>query len=363
MRGMRRILVWAVAGAIVVGGVGARAVGEQDGGVRVGEFVALRLGNGDLVRGEVIGVGEEGIRIRHEVFGELVVPGDAVVESRRAIEGGTTADEAGNPADETPSQSAPPPTDAAPTDAAPTAPPPTTPPPAVPEATPPPPPPPPAEEKPKWDANLTLGLSGSTGTTDRTNLRMNFAGDFKKKGQRLNVRTTYLLNWQDERRTQNRLDVSGRSEWFKEDGTYRVFLESAVNFDEFRDYDARVNAGGGVGFKPIKNEDTDLLLRVGLGGSREIGSPDNTIRPEAILGLELTQKLFEKQRLVGSVEAFPDLEEEGKYRLTARGTWEVKLDAKNNISLQVGFEHRIDTHQARGRQSDTDYFASVVLRF
>ena len=364
--------VWVI--ALVVGALCCVALAEQDGGgeigdgvqvgmVRVEDFVAFRLENGDLVRGVVTAVSTESITIRHEMFGELVLPADAVIESRRAV-GEDAVSRAGVPAEKTPdsvtNQDLTPGVGGAPADVGqgeekaeeketeqkqeekPK---------------------PPKEEKGEWKTNLTLGLSGSTGTTDRTNFRANFSGDFNKKGQRLNLRTTYLLNLQDDERTQNRFDLSARNEWFEDDGTFRVFLEGALNLDEFRDYDARVNGGGGVGFKPIKNENTDLLIRAGLGASRDIGAPDNTIRPEAILGLELNQKLFKNQRLVGSVEAFPDLEESGEYRLTARGTWEIRLDAKQNLSLQIGVEHRRDTHQPRGRQSDTDYFASVVVRF
>lgn len=232
------------------------------------------------------------------------------------------------------------------------------------------PPAPPASEPPLpsqagvWDRRLEFGLSGSSGNADRTTLRFAFDGAWTKPDQILRFNALYLLNINSGDRTQNRFESTARNEWIKAGTRWRIFLEGGFEFDEFRDFDARARVGGGVAYKFIMNETTDLLGRAGVGTSMEFGGPnDGELNPELIFGLELTHKLNDVQRIVASADLFPSLRDTGEYRAVLRGAWELRVDAERRMSLRIGAENRYDSMSDNARKNDLEYFASLVWSF
>lgn len=346
-----------------------RAIAQANGeaatliGPEPGTRVILTLPNGDTLRGEVVSWGAVEIVLQHLVLGEVRVPAGQVsswrrivmVEKRAGSEDGARgpagAEMAG--ADTTPAvpqiESGLQPDVIIPESGSET---------AAAEAR-------ALEEtiRPVWDSDLELGLSGTTGSTERTNLRFNFNGQWRLPTQSLAFRANYLLNIDRNDRTQNRLDLQARNEWFRSDRKWRNFVEGAAMFDEFKEFDVRGSGGAGFGYKLIMNETTDLLVRLGAGVSYPFGAPDAELVPELILGAEVKHKLTASQTLLGSIEAFPDLRETDEYRAIARGAWELKLSGEHNLSLRLGVEYRVDTQALRDRQRETDYFASLIMKF
>jgi len=301
----------------------------------VGREVELTLVRGDTLRVRVLTIGPELLSVEHPDLGELSLGMDRIV-SARVIDADPQA--AGPPAEPVAqlAQGESPPASE----------------------------PPPPSQAGVWDRRLEFGLSGSSGNSDRTTLRFAFDGAWTKPDQILRFNALYLLNVNSGERTQNRFESTIRNEWIKAGSRWRIFAEGGFEFDEFRNYDTRARAGGGLAYKLIMNETTDLSARGGVGASMEFGGPnDGELNPELIFGLELTHKINQVQRVVASAELFPSLRDTGEYRAVMRAAWELRVDAERKMSLRLGLENRYDSMSEGVRNNDLEYFASLVWSF
>lgn len=225
------------------------------------------------------------------------------------------------------------------------------------------PPPAPAGYWQKSEYSFEAGLSGSSGQTERSNLRFGFAGRWTNPDDVLTFDARYLYTRQRDQTVQDRLEAKVRNEWISLDSPWQVFAESSAEFDQFTAYDALLRGGAGVGYRFVRNDKTSLVGRVGVGFVREFGSDDEDIRPEGILGVDFSHKFDTLQSLVVNAEAFPSLEDLGRYRTRTRAYYEVRLSEKTNLNFRLGVEHRYDSDSGQQNPENLDYAATFVIRF
>jgi putative salt-induced outer membrane protein YdiY len=215
----------------------------------------------------------------------------------------------------------------------------------------------------KSEYSFEGGLSGSSGQTDRSNLRFGFAGRWSNPDDVLTFDARYLYTRQRERTVQDRFEAKARNEWISLESPWQVFAEASSEFDRFTRYDALLRGGAGVGYRFIKNDRTSLVGRVGVGFVREFGSDDQDVRPEGILGVDFSHKFDNAQSFVLNAEAFPSLEDFERIRTRTRAYYEVRLSEKTNLNLRLGVEHRFDNGPGQGDRENLDYAATFVIRF
>lgn len=308
----------------------------------------ITLDNADTLKGRVLAVESTLIRFDHPVLGEINVPLQRVahvtwLDQSVALAPPPPADLIGPPADNHESTQ-------------------------VVLVTP---PPPPAAAKPApppplvtdWGRTLELGLSGSSGNSERTTLRTGFKGQWSRDNQTFTLDSLYLFNVTDGIRTQNRFDLTLRNEWLAKPTPWRYFAEGGLELDEFKDYDARLRLGAGVGYKLLTTDRTDLLTRFGAGASRTFGAPEDRVSPELILGAEFSHKLTTRQRITAGADVFPSLADDAEVRAILNAAWELKIDQAQNLTLRLGVQDRYDSATEEARKNDLEYLASLVWSF
>jgi len=122
-------------------------------------------------------------------------------------------------------------------------------------------------EKPDkpFTGSLGAGLSLTRGNTDTTNF--NVSGNLKWDPQTKNIMIfegLYLKTSTDDEDTADRLSLGFRDEYYF---SKRVFVYGAMDYlrDPFKDINYLLNPQGGIGFKPVANERTELSLNAGGG--------------------------------------------------------------------------------------------------
>jgi len=215
-----------------------------------------------------------------------------------------------------------------------------------------------------WSGGVELGLNGSSGNTDRFNFRVGVNGSRETDFNLTVASFTYSYATENGNETQNRARLDARNDFKIGDTRWSIFAQGAFDYDEFQDWDLRIAAFVGVGYRLIDTEKTRLNLRAGVGAQREIGGSNNKIRPEALLGADFFTQLTAKQKLTASVDVFPSLDRGGEFRSTAKAAWEILLDEEANLSLKIGVENRYDSQAADGfKKNDFDYYALLVFSF
>ena len=121
---------------------------------------------------------------------------------------------------------------------------------------------------------------------------------------------------------------------------------------------------GGIGYKWIEEAEFKATLRGGLGVSKEWGSEDQDIRPEALVGISIDWSISDKQSIDFVSTIFPDLEETGEFRLVTTANWSLMMDEQANMSLTAGVFHEYQSDVDPGiDKSDVKIFAGLQFDF
>lgn len=297
----------------------------------LGHRVRLTLTNGEVVRGELTALADGAVHILHPIFGEIALA--------RAMVANVALDQQPNATIPTPQPE-----------------------PEAPETVV---PPPPTSLLEGWKGTVEFGLNGSSGNTERVNLRAGLGATRKTNKIETSLNFTYVWAKDEGDNTENRARVDLRNDWLLgDDSPWRAFLKGSFEFDEFQDWDTRLSVFGGLGYEFIDTSETFLLGRIGAGVTREFGGDDNDVMPEGLLGLDFRHALTERQQINATAEFLPDLDDVGQFRAIGRASYDILIDPEANLKLKIGVEDRYDSDPGDGyRRNDFDYFALIAWEF
>lgn len=212
-----------------------------------------------------------------------------------------------------------------------------------------------------WKGSIEAGLNGSTGNTERFNFRAGISADRETDSMRTKASSVYTYATEEGDQTESRVFANLRNDWLFAESPWFVWAQGTFEFDEFQDWDLRLSGAVGGGYEFIKNDKTTLLGRAGVGASREIGGSDTSIRPEAVIGGDLTHNFTDRQRFTATADLFPDLDETGEFRFIGTAAYEILIDPENGLSLKLGVSDRYDSTPGSGqKKNDLDYFLLLV---
>ncbi len=208
---------------------------------------------------------------------------------------------------------------------------------------------------PYWDGSVELGLSGSQGNANANSLRTGF--DVKRETPRTEwaVDLVYAKNEANKVETQHNALFRSNWEYKLANPSWTAFSKLGLEYDEFRAFDLRLVLNGGLGYYFVKSPITELRGRFGAGTSHEFGSVDDDWKPEANLGGDFERKISERQTLSFVTDYYPTWDDFSDYRLVSDASWELMLDAANNLSLKVSVIDRYDSTPGSAQPNDVDY--------
>lgn len=231
------------------------------------------------------------------------------------------------------------------------------------------PPPPPAPDPTSffqgWKGSAEFGLNGASGNTESLNLRGGVG--LVRETSKTKTTSSFFYNYatDDGNKSKDNARFDIRNDWLPQgDSKWRPFVQGAIEYDQFQDWDYRFSAAGGVGYELIKNDKMLLLPRVGLGFAKEVGGMDNKFHIEGLVGVDFEYKINDRSKFFAAADSYWVLDELPDYRLWLRAGYEVMVDPDSNMSLKLGVEDRYDSSPGEGRKrSDLTYFALLVYNF
>lgn len=232
----------------------------------------------------------------------------------------------------------------------------------VPEFVGPPPPPPPRPPK-LWCGGVELGFSGADGNSENYKLRLGGDAKYETLDSMLKLDVLYTIASAKSVISENRLLSNARHEWLFRESPWNLFVSGSAKYDEFTAYDVRLGVHAGLGYQFLKTPSVCLKGRLGAGGSREIGGPNNRFMPEALVGADFDFRISDRQKVTSTIEVFPDLGELGEYRLTAKVAYELLVDPDWNLTLRLGALDNYDSTPEGRKPNDIEYFATLLWKF
>lgn len=206
-----------------------------------------------------------------------------------------------------------------------------------------------------WSGSFEIGINGSEGNAQSFSMRV--GGNVKRKtdSNQFEAKFTHAKTSSNGIDTQNNALFFARDEILFGESPWSLFGQTNLEYDEFKAFDLRLVANGGVGYQFLKSDITKLKGRFGAGTSREFGGPDNAWNPEGVFGLEYERKLTERQKLSAIVEYYPVWDNFEDYRIVTNVAWEVLLDEASNLNLKIGVIDRYDNTPHGRLPNDVDY--------
>ncbi len=316
--------------------------------VGICEADQIELITGEVLRGEIIQSTADRLVLDHPILGRLEIPRNAVEH-----------------VDDLPPVSAEsPPT--APTDEAKDD--------GPPESKPVPPTTPKASSNPRWNSKLELGFVAHEGNTEDANVLLALNSVRDRGYDKYTFDSRYSLRTSRGDRSENKLTAGLLTEWPIPPSRWSYFAQTRYDFDEFQSWETRLTGGGGVGYHLININDFDsngnaidifdLHARAGIGLRREFGSMNERIQPEGILGGNLVWQVTKHQRLAASSTFFPNLEENGEFRVVTNAEWVLSLNTFESLSLKLGLAHEHQSVTDPGiEHDDISIYGAFVLDF
>ena len=220
------------------------------------------------------------------------------------------------------------------------------------------------EDAGAWQSKLELGLTGAEGNSNLTAVRVAFQAKKETDTDRWNADGSYLTVKSGGETTSNKFTVGLTKDWLMPGSPWFTFVQGRYDYDQFAPWEHRASTHSGLGYTLVKNEDIEMVGRVGGGLSKEF-SGERELRPEGLIGAALLRwKLTENQNVVASATIYPDLAEAGEYRVVSSVDWQIKLDAARGISLKIGLANEYESvTDGDAQHSDLRYFSTLVFEF
>jgi putative salt-induced outer membrane protein YdiY len=151
-------------------------------------------------------------------------------------------------------------------------------------------------------------------------------------------------------------------------GRYEINLSSRsfafgfgdLEFDEFQKLDLRTVLGGGLGYRAIKNERTQLDVFGGGSYNKEYFSTGlRRSSGEVLMGEELTHRISSRSLLKERLVFFPNLSDRGEYRMNFDTSLVTNLSRW--LSWQVTYSNRFLSNPVPGAKNN-DVFITTGIR-
>lgn len=318
----------AAAGFVVI--IGVTGVGQA------ASADEIKLSTGETLSGQVLSVTDETVKFQHPILGEMTLPRAMVTILPPPPEPGSPAAKAAAAAELAEAKERVKREEEAG---------------------------PPAPVK-EWKFKLTLAAAMTSGNTETGSGTFLFNATRETKETKLALDTGYFFAQNDGDRSENRFTAGGRNDWLNPGEKWFWFVDGRYDWDEFQTWDSRLNAHIGAGWKLFEPPKFKLNTIGGFGFVKEFGSPNDDVRPEALLGVEGQYDFAEKNALTFASTYYPDLADVGEYRWTNNVGWSCLMDQSLNLSLTAGVQHEYQSQVSAGREhNDFRLFAGVAAEF
>ncbi len=222
-----------------------------------------------------------------------------------------------------------------------------------------------------WTRSVEVGLTGASGNTENFNLRAIFQTERETDTLRTLFRARSLYAKDGSDISENNALARGENDWLYPGERYFTFVFGVYEFDEFQDWDTRLQLFGGLGYDFLKErallengqDRATLKGRLGAGVTREFGGNDDTWVPEGLIGLDFVWEINDRNTFAAGTEIFPALDDFGEVRTVSYVSHDVLLAEKADVRLRVGIEHEYDSNSGDAKENDVKYFITILATF
>lgn len=215
-----------------------------------------------------------------------------------------------------------------------------------------------------WKSTWSLGFSGSSGNVESLNIYTAFDSKKEDDYDRWIFDTAYFFAKNEGETKQNELTIGLLKDWLNPDSQWFYYAQGRYDYDEFQSWYHRFSGGGGVGYQWFKRKDFELLSRAGMNATYNLGSEQDGLVPEVLVGTDLLWNFLPDHKLTASTYLFPAVDDLGEFRMENKIDWSWLISNENNLSLKFGIKHEHESDVDPGvKRNDLKYYGALSVDF
>jgi putative salt-induced outer membrane protein YdiY len=216
-----------------------------------------------------------------------------------------------------------------------------------------------------WNKQIQLGFSGSMGNSETRDILAGVRGNYADDSKRWVLDSGYFNAATDGEKTKSQAFASLLRDFLFPGKKIFAFAATRYDWDEFQEWDHRLNLSGGAGYAFLDRETFDLRGRLGIGVTKTFGSPgDDEWVPEAVVGLETEWLPAERQKVTAYTTFYPSLSDPGEFRNLTGVDWSLRIADGLGLSLNLGLQNDYESDVAPGiEKNDFLYRAALMYDF
>lgn len=214
----------------------------------------------------------------------------------------------------------------------------------------------------EWLANVQASISGVSSDTNQLDMRFAAAAERVSFTDKFTAAAEYYLRLSNSDTTDNNLLATTVYDYFFLPTDWLAFGKGQYQYDAFQDWENRLSAYAGLGYRIFHARPFALTVKGGFGATHEFGNINQTT-PEAYGEVAFVWWIDKHQTIEGSVYIAPDITDFGQYRLLARLDWTFRLDPRG-LSLVGGLREEFQSNVGPGStNNDFRYYAGIRFDF
>lgn len=213
-----------------------------------------------------------------------------------------------------------------------------------------------------WKRTFSLGFSGQQGDSETNDLSVALDGDFEDAKQRWSFDARYNFSVSDGEKTKNNAMLGLGHDGLFDGSPWFAFARGRFDYDEFRTFELRAQAEGGVGYAFVERDDFTLRARTGPSVAKEWSADE--FRAEWLLGPELVWQFTPSQRLEASSFFYYAFTPWGEFRNISALEWAWTLTESPVLSLRAGLANEYQSDVASSSEhNDLKYHTALGIDF
>ena len=220
---------------------------------------------------------------------------------------------------------------------------------------------PPAPRPEGTKRRIEVGVNGTSGNSRNNHWRLGFRQRNENQKREYLFSTAYQRASNEGEVEENDFFAELTYDWFIPDSQWFRFARGRYDWNEFEDWDSRLSANGGAGYRFYSGNIFDLSGRTGLGTTQTFGGSEDGVEIEALLGADGDWQVNGTQRLEFANTLYFRMEDPGTFRNLTSLSWILKVDRLSGMDLKLGIENEYESRTAGdARANDLKYDFSLV---
>lgn len=234
-----------------------------------------------------------------------------------------------------------------------------------------------------WSKALSAGVSGSSGKSKENTANVDLNLNRETERNRMLFASRYFLARSSGNTTENAWDTRYTHDFLFPGHSFFPFLTLNYRMDTQQDWRHRLSGQAGGGYEFVKNEEWEVIGRLGGGISQTLGDyrdheePDgnpatrpakvgpNPVRtePNALAGLQTLWNYYDGQSLSAVTLYLLDLADVPNYRSESRAEWKLAVGPVEGLAFKLGTSFIYDSHEIGKLKRDFRYYGNLVYDF